>query len=72
MRIHDQLCDCVRTGLGPPVHPSGAIIDVQMAKTTDKGGATALTARRISMVANAISSVRRRVSCGVSLSIPPI
>jgi transposase len=72
LRIHDQLRDEVRTRMGRHRQPSAAIIDAQTVKTTDKGGATAMTARRNLTAVNAISSLRRRVSSGVSSSMPPI
>jgi putative transposase len=72
MRIHDQLRDRVRTDMGRHPQPSGAIIDAQTVKTTEKGGSTAMTARKNLTAASAISSLIRRVSCCVSSSIPPI
>jgi putative transposase len=71
-RIHDQRRDEVRTRMGRHPQPSAAIIDAQTVNTTAKGGATATMAPRHSTVASAISSLRRRVSCGVSSSMPPI
>ena len=72
LRIHDQLRDRVRTQMGRHPQPSAAIIDAQTVKTTAKGGRTATTAPRNSMAAHAISSLRRRVSCGASWSTAPI
>jgi transposase len=71
LRIHAQLRAEVRTRMGRHPQPSGAIIDAQTVNTTEKGGATATTARRRLMGAHAIASLRRRVSCGVSSSMPP-
>jgi putative transposase len=70
LRIHDQLRAEVRTRMGRHPQPSGAIIDAQTVKTTEKGGPMAMMGRKNLMAAHAISSLRRRVSCGVSSSTP--
>ena len=72
LRIHDHLRGEVRTPMGRHPQPSAAIIDAQTVQTTEKGGSTAMTARRSATAASAISSLRRRVSCCVSSSMPPI
>jgi transposase len=71
VRIHDQLRNEVRTRMGRDLQLSAAIIDAQTLKTTEKGGSTAMTGRRNSTAANAISSLIRRVSSCVSSSMPP-
>jgi transposase len=71
-RIHDQLRDRVRTQMGRQSQPSAAILDAQSVKTTETGGRTATMVPRRSAGASAISSLRRRVSSGVSWSTPPI
>jgi putative transposase len=72
LRIHDQLRDEVRTRMGRHRQPSAAILDAQTVKTTEKGGSMVMMGRKNSMGASAISSLRRRVSCGVSSSTLPI
>ena len=71
-RSHAQLRDRVRTAMGRPPHPPAALIEAHTVKPTAKGGATAMTAPRHSAAARALASWRRRVSCGVSSSTPPI
>jgi putative transposase len=72
LRIHDQLRDRVRTEMGRPPQPSSAIIDAQSVKTTEKGGRMGMMGPRRLTGASALSSLIRRVSSGVSSSIPPI
>jgi transposase len=72
LRFHEQLRDAVRTHMGRHPPPSAAILDAQTVTTTEKGGSTAMTARSNSTAAHAIASLRRRVSCCASSSIPPI
>ena len=72
LRIHDHLRGEVRTPMGRHPQPSAAIIEAQTVQTTETGGSTAMTARRSSTAASAIASLRRRVSCCVASSMPPI
>jgi putative transposase len=72
LRMHAHLREEVRTRLGRHPQPSAAIIDAQTVQTTAKGGSAAMMGRRNLMAANAISSLRRRVSSGVSSSTPLI
>jgi putative transposase len=71
LRIHEPLRDEVRTRMGRHRQPSAAIIAAQPVHTTEQGGPTAMTARRSSLGARAVSSWRRRVASGVSSSTPP-
>jgi putative transposase len=72
LRTHDQLRDEIRPRMGRHRQASAAIIDAQTVNTTEQGGPMAMTARRSSMGASAISSLRRRVYWCVSSSTPPI
>jgi putative transposase len=71
LRLHDQLRAEVRARMGRQPQPSAAISDAQTVKTTEKGGRTATMGGRNSTAANAIASLRRRVSSCVSWSTPP-
>jgi len=70
-KLHDQLRAQVRTRLGRHPQPSAAMIEAQPVKTTEQGGAMAMTARSNATAASASSSWTRRVSCGESSSMPP-
>jgi transposase len=69
-RIHDQLRELIRTRMGRHPQPSAAVIEAQTVKTTETGGPTAMMVPKNSTAASAISSWRRRVSCGVSSCTP--
>jgi len=71
LRLHAQLRDEVRTRMGRHPQPSAAILDAPTVQTTEQGGVTAMLGGRSSMAANALSSLRRRVSSCVSSSTPP-
>jgi len=69
-RIHDQLRALLRTRMGRHQQPSTAIIEAQTVKTTETGGPMVMMPPKNSTAASAISSLRRRVSCGVCSSTP--
>ena len=71
LRIHDHLRDEVRVRMGRHPQPAAAVIEAQTVKATETGGPTAMMARKNAMAASAISSLRRRVACGVSSCTPP-
>ena len=71
VRIHDQRRERVRTQRGRHPQPSAASIAAQPVTTTANGGSLAMMAPNNSMVANAIAALTRRVSSGVSASLPP-
>jgi putative transposase len=71
LRIHDQLRDEVRTRMGRHRQPSAAVIAAPTVKTPAQGGATATRARSNATAARASAALTRRVSCGVSSSLPP-
>jgi transposase len=71
IRIHDELHERLREQMGREPKPSGAIIDSQSVKTTEKGGSTATTGRRRSAAENVTSSLIRRVCLFVPSSTRP-
>jgi len=71
-RLNDSLRARLRQRIGRHANPSGAVLDSQSVKTTEKGALVAMMLSRKSRAANAICWWTLKGWCSKSNSYPPI